>query len=100
MHILTESKVLCLVVAGLHSTDLTSNADNVAMQGILSGVAYYIMGVVTKEKGPVFLSAFNPLTTIVITILGSFVLAEKIYLGRFGLIAYYMLHSHLYSVLL
>ncbi|XP_042954002.1 WAT1-related protein At5g07050-like isoform X3 [Carya illinoinensis] len=50
--------------------------------GILSGVAYYIMGVVTKEKGPVFLSAFNPLTTIVITILGSFVLAEKIYLGR------------------
>lgn len=57
------------------------------MQGILSGVAYYIMGMVNKEKGPVFFSAFNPLGTVIIAILGSLVLDEHMYLGRYALIS-------------
>nr|XP_011469818.1 PREDICTED: WAT1-related protein At2g39510-like isoform X2 [Fragaria vesca subsp. vesca] len=49
---------------------------------VLSGVAYYVMGLVVKKKGPVFYSAFNPLATLIVAILGSFVLAEQLYTGR------------------
>ncbi|KAF5947851.1 hypothetical protein HYC85_013808 [Camellia sinensis] len=52
------------------------------MQGIIcSGVSYYISGVVMKEKGPVFVTAFNPLSLVIIAIIGSFVLAEQTYVG-------------------
>ncbi|XP_062154166.1 WAT1-related protein At2g39510-like [Alnus glutinosa] len=50
--------------------------------GVLSGVAYYTMGVVIRERGPVFFSAFSPLSTVVVAIVGSLVLAEEMYLGR------------------
>ncbi|XP_068329803.1 WAT1-related protein At2g39510-like [Pyrus communis] len=50
-------------------------------QAILSGVNYYIMGVVNKEKGPVYYSSFNPLGTVTTAIMGSLVLAEHMYLG-------------------
>ncbi|KAF2318697.1 hypothetical protein GH714_010167 [Hevea brasiliensis] len=49
---------------------------------ICSGVAYYIQGVVMKSKGPVFVTAFSPLSMVIVTILGSFVLSEIVYLGR------------------
>ncbi|XP_020589881.1 WAT1-related protein At4g08290-like [Phalaenopsis equestris] len=42
---------------------------------------YFMLGVVTKEKGPVFASAFNPLTMIMTNVLSSTFLAEKIVLG-------------------
>lgn len=53
------------------------------LQAVQSGVAYYVMGIVVKEKGPVFYSAFNPLATVMVALLGSFVLAEQLYLGRY-----------------
>jgi hypothetical protein len=40
------------------------------------------MGVVTEKRGPVFYSAFNPLCTVMVAILGSIILAEEMYLGR------------------
>ncbi|KAF2295996.1 hypothetical protein GH714_035641 [Hevea brasiliensis] len=49
---------------------------------ICSGVAYYLQGVTMKSKGPVFVTAFNPLSMVIVTILGSFVLSEIVYLGR------------------
>ncbi|EEF33950.1 WAT1-related protein At2g39510 [Ricinus communis] len=49
---------------------------------ICSGVAYYVQGVIMKSKGPVFVTAFNPLCMIIVTILGSFVLSEIVYFGR------------------
>ncbi|KAK4579076.1 hypothetical protein RGQ29_028947 [Quercus rubra] len=49
---------------------------------VCSGFALYIQGLVIKEKGPVFLTAFNPLSTILVAIIGSFILFETIYLGR------------------
>ena len=53
------------------------------MQGIIcSGFAFYIQGVIMKEKGPVFVTAFNPLCMVLVTIIGSFVLSETMYLGR------------------
>ncbi|KDP29854.1 hypothetical protein JCGZ_18429 [Jatropha curcas] len=47
-----------------------------------SGIAYYVQGVIMKAKGPVFVTAFNPLSMVIVTILGSFVLSEIMYLGR------------------
>lgn len=49
---------------------------------ICSGIAYYIQGVVMKSKGPVFITAFNPLSMVIVAILGSFILSEVVYLGR------------------
>lgn len=47
-----------------------------------SGVAYYVQGIVMKERGPVFVTAFNPLCMIIVAVLGSILLAEDINLGR------------------
>ncbi|CAA6664938.1 unnamed protein product [Spirodela intermedia] len=47
-----------------------------------SGVAYYVQGLVMKERGPVFVTAFNPLCMIIVAAMGSFILAEEISLGR------------------
>ena len=47
-----------------------------------SGVAYYVQGMVIKERGPVFVTAFSPLCMIIVTILGSFILCEVVTLGR------------------
>ncbi|XP_031117624.1 WAT1-related protein At2g39510-like isoform X1 [Ipomoea triloba] len=49
---------------------------------VRSGAVYYISGVIMKEKGPVFVTAFNPLCMVIVAIIGSFVLSEKLYLGR------------------
>ncbi|CAA2984880.1 WAT1-related At2g37460-like [Olea europaea subsp. europaea] len=52
-----------------------------------SGIAYYVQGLVMKERGPVFVTAFSPLSMVVVAIISSFILAEKMYLGRlFGAI--------------
>ncbi|WOL12488.1 hypothetical protein Cni_G21255 [Canna indica] len=47
-----------------------------------SGVAYYVQAIVMKERGPVFVTAFNPLCMIITAIMGSIILAEEITLGR------------------
>lgn len=55
----------------------------VVYSGIMcSGVSYYIQGIVMKVKGPVFVTAFNPLGMIIVAIMGSIILAEEITLGR------------------
>ncbi|XP_071732851.1 WAT1-related protein At2g39510-like [Rutidosis leptorrhynchoides] len=49
---------------------------------ICSGLGYYLSGIIMKEKGPVFVTAFNPLSMVIVAILGSFVLSEQLNLGR------------------
>ncbi|XP_043712233.1 WAT1-related protein At1g44800 isoform X1 [Telopea speciosissima] len=48
---------------------------------VCSGMAYYMQGMVIKERGPVFVTAFSPLCMIVVAALGSLILAEQIHLG-------------------
>lgn len=48
---------------------------------ICSGVAYYVSGVIMQERGPVFVTAFNPLSMVLVAILSSFILAEQLDLG-------------------
>ncbi|KAI4389773.1 hypothetical protein MLD38_001960 [Melastoma candidum] len=48
---------------------------------ILSGITYYVQGLVMKSRGPVFITAFNPLCMFIVTILASVILSEKLYLS-------------------
>ncbi|KAF5740312.1 WAT1-related protein [Tripterygium wilfordii] len=48
---------------------------------VCSGLAYYVQGLVIKEKGPVFVTAFSPLCMIITCALGAIILAEKVHLG-------------------
>ncbi|KAK6933217.1 EamA domain [Dillenia turbinata] len=49
---------------------------------ICSGLGFFISGLIMKEKGPVFVTTFNPLNMVIVTILGFFILSERLYLGR------------------
>ncbi|KAL4333039.1 hypothetical protein GQ457_07G018220 [Hibiscus cannabinus] len=49
---------------------------------VCSGIGYYVQGVVMKTRGPVFVTAFNPLSMVIVAILSSFILSEMLYLGR------------------
>ncbi|KAI4982296.1 hypothetical protein ZWY2020_022788 [Hordeum vulgare] len=48
---------------------------------VCSGVAYYLQGVVSRQRGPVFVTAFNPLCMIITAVMGSIILKEEINLG-------------------
>jgi hypothetical protein len=64
-----------------------------AFQGIVcSGVAFYVQGIVTQARGPVFVTAFQPLCMIITTVLGSTILKEETTLGRY--VIYYTLCSN------
>ncbi|XP_059296052.1 WAT1-related protein At5g07050-like [Lycium ferocissimum] len=69
-----------------------------AYAGIVSsGIAYYVQGLVMEKRGPVFVTAFSPLMMIIVAIMGSFILAEKIYIG--GILGAVLIVAGLYSVL-
>jgi len=68
------------------------------VQGIVtSSIAYYVQGLVIQKTGPVFASAFSPLMMIIVAVMGSFILSEKIYLG--GVLGAVLIVAGLYSVL-
>ncbi|XP_010554433.1 PREDICTED: WAT1-related protein At2g39510-like [Tarenaya hassleriana] len=76
-----DSKLLAVVYSGV----------------ICSGISYYIQGAVMKTRGPVFVTAFNPLSMVIVAILGSFLLAEVMFLGR--ILGAVVIVLGLYSVL-
>lgn len=63
---------------------------------VCSGIAYYVQGFVNKIRGPVFVTAFSPLSMIITAILGAMVLGELIHLGT--LIGATIVVTGLYSV--
>jgi len=48
---------------------------------VCSAVAFYVQGVVTQVRGPVFVTAFQPLCMIITTFLGSTILKEETTMG-------------------
>ncbi|EMS60728.1 Auxin-induced protein 5NG4 [Triticum urartu] len=60
-----DSRLLTVVYAGI----------------VCSGVAYYLQGVVSRQRGPVFVTAFSPLSMIITAVMGSIILKEEITLG-------------------
>ncbi|RZC79176.1 hypothetical protein C5167_003394 [Papaver somniferum] len=74
------------------------NLLSAAYAGIVSSsLAYYAQGLVMRKRGPVFVTAFSPLMMIIVAIMGSFILAEKIFLG--GILGAVLIVAGLYSVL-
>ncbi|XP_071707081.1 WAT1-related protein At2g39510-like [Rutidosis leptorrhynchoides] len=49
---------------------------------VRSGASYYVSGLVMKEKGPFFVTAFNPLGMVIVVIVSSFTVGEQMNLGR------------------
>ncbi|KQK05635.1 WAT1-related protein At5g07050 [Brachypodium distachyon] len=64
---------------------------------VTSSLAYYVQGLVIQKTGPVFASAFSPLMMIIVAVMGSFILSEKIYLG--GVLGGVVIVVGLYAVL-
>uniref|UniRef100_A0ACD5ZUC9 Uncharacterized protein n=1 Tax=Avena sativa TaxID=4498 RepID=A0ACD5ZUC9_AVESA len=48
---------------------------------VCSGVAFYVQGLVTKTRGPVFVTAFQPLCMLMTAVMGSILLKEETTLG-------------------
>ncbi|KAG7643847.1 EamA domain [Arabidopsis suecica] len=69
-----------------------------AYAGIMSSsIAYYVQGLMMQRKGPVFVTAFNPLIVVIVSIMSFFVLGQGIYLG--GVIGVVVLMVGVYAVL-
>ncbi|CAN6994386.1 WAT1-related protein At2g40900 [Brassica rapa] len=69
-----------------------------AYAGIMSSsIAYYVQGLMMQRKGPVFVTAFNPLVVVIVSIMSFFVLGQGIYLG--GVIGLVVLMVGVYAVL-
>ncbi|XP_022154464.1 WAT1-related protein At5g07050-like [Momordica charantia] len=64
---------------------------------VSSSIAYYVQGMIMQKRGPVFVTAFTPMIMIIVAIMGSFMLAEKIYIGR--VVGGVLMVVGLYSVL-
>ncbi|XP_057524365.1 WAT1-related protein At2g37460-like [Amaranthus tricolor] len=62
-----------------------------------SGLLYYVQGVIMIERGPVFVTAFNPLCMVIVALLSTIFMAENMYLGR--LIGAIIIVAGLYMVL-
>ncbi|KAH9302106.1 hypothetical protein KI387_013689, partial [Taxus chinensis] len=48
---------------------------------ICSGIAFYIQTWCIYKKGPVFVAMFNPLLTVIVTVMSVIILHEKLHLG-------------------
>ncbi|KAI4337800.1 hypothetical protein L6164_016175 [Bauhinia variegata] len=48
---------------------------------VTTGIMFYVQGEVMRSRGPVFVTAFNPLRMIIVAILALAILGEKLYLG-------------------
>lgn len=49
---------------------------------VISGVVTYVQLWCMEAKGPVFVTLFNPLSTLLVALLSYFVLGENLYIGR------------------
>ncbi|KAI8003770.1 WAT1-related protein [Camellia lanceoleosa] len=48
---------------------------------VMSGIVIFIQLWCTEKKGPVFVTMFNPLSTILVAVLAYFVFGERLYMG-------------------
>ncbi|PON75297.1 Plant-drug/metabolite exporter [Parasponia andersonii] len=82
-----EGSVAALILEWGNSSAWSIRLDSMLLAALYGGVVcsgfgYYIQGMVMKERGPVFTSAFNPLGMIIVAILSSFIFSEIMYLGK------------------
>ncbi|CAN1329578.1 WAT1-related protein At4g30420 [Linum perenne] len=68
----------------LNAWKLTSNLQlaSCLFTGVVgSGIAFFVQAWCISQRGPLFSALFNPLCTVIVTVLASFLLDEKIYVG-------------------
>ena len=59
--------------------------EKVVLQGVwASGLMITLISWAARLRGPLFVSSFYPVMLLTVAILGSLLLDEKLYLGRFG----------------
>ncbi|GLJ21803.1 hypothetical protein SUGI_0407130 [Cryptomeria japonica] len=51
---------------------------------VCSGITFYLSAWVIHKKGPVFMSMFNPLVTVIVALLGAIILHESLHVGSAG----------------
>lgn len=64
------------------------NYNNLVMlfQGIMIyGVTTFVQMLVIQKKDPVFVTAFRPLSTILVTLMGLVILRDALFLGRYAI---------------
>ncbi|CAM0913853.1 unnamed protein product [Alopecurus aequalis] len=67
---------------GAWAVGLDTRLFTVVYSGVVcSGVAFYVQGLVTKTRGPVFVTAFQPLCMLITAVMGSILLKEETTLG-------------------
>ena len=55
------------------------------LQGLAcNGFTVFVQLWCTEKKGPVFVTMFNPLSTIMVAILAYFIFGENLYVGRYA----------------
>lgn len=82
-----EGSALALVMEKGKSSVWAINWDTklvtVVYSGIVcSGLTYYIQGLVMKERGPVFVTAFSPLCMVIVAGMSTIILSEQMFMGR------------------
>ncbi|KHG12908.1 Auxin-induced 5NG4 [Gossypium arboreum] len=90
-----DMNLLAAAYAGIVTSSISYYVQGMGI--VTSSISYYVQGMVIKKRGPVFATAFSPLMMIIVAIMGSFILAEKIFLG--GVIGAILIVIGLYSVL-
>ena len=83
VYIIWRKGSLCNVINNLNQIFLRSLLSIVSWQGVvMSGLVIFIQLWCTEEKGPVFVTMFNPLSTILVAVLAYFIFGERLYMGR------------------
>ncbi|CAM8976224.1 unnamed protein product [Rhodiola kirilowii] len=82
-----EGTLVALVMERGHSAAWAIRWDDKLFAAVYSGIfcsglAYYIQGIIMKDRGPVFVTAFSPLSMVIVAIMGSFILRETLFMGR------------------
>ena len=54
------------------------------LQGVvIFGITVYLQTLAIRQKGPVFMTAFRPLATVIVAITGLFLLGDALYFGGY-----------------
>ena len=52
---------------------------------MIYGVTTFVQMLVIQKKDPVFVTAFRPLSTILVTLMGLVILRDALFLGRYAI---------------
>ncbi|KAJ8899679.1 hypothetical protein K2173_019376 [Erythroxylum novogranatense] len=82
-----EGAIVALIMERGNATVWALHWDTKLLAAVYSGVfcsglTYYIQGIIMKDRGPVFVTAFSPLCMVIVAVMSSTILKEQMYLGR------------------